>query len=331
MLILGADTSCDDTAFALLNNSEILSSVVYSHALLMEKYGGIVPEIASREHIKAVSLAFKDALGDFNLKSIDRFAVTNRPGLIGSLLIGLSFIKSLAFATKKPFSVIDHIEAHLYSPLLDSKVPEFPWIGLVVSGGHTELFKVEGLYSHNWLGGTLDDAAGEAFDKIGKLLGFPYPAGPKMDKFVYDNASSKDRKKYRFPRPIKDDFNFSFSGLKTAVLREVEKLKIITESEKLSLSASAEEAIVETLVHKAVNAAKHFGIKNIVITGGVACNRRLRELLPEAYYPKLEFCTDNAAMVANLAFIQNKSGKLKDASYTETVYCYSEKLTNASI
>lgn len=324
MRILGIDTSCDDTACALLDNERLVSSIVYSHTTIMKKYGGIVPEIASREHIKAITLAFKDALQGTNINDIDHFVVTNRPGLIGSLLIGVTFIKSIAFALKKPFSVIDHIEAHLYSPLLDQSSPPFPWIGLVVSGGHTELFKVEDIDRYTYLGGTLDDAAGEAFDKIGKLLGFTYPAGPEMNKFVKERATSKDRKKYRFPRPIKEDFNFSFSGLKTAVLREVEKKKEIKPNELVELSASAEEAIVETLVIKVKHATRFFDVKNIVITGGVACNTRLRELLPHAFYPQPKFCTDNAAMVVNLASLLYKIGKLKATPFTETAYSYSE-------
>ncbi|NDC25803.1 MAG: tRNA (adenosine(37)-N6)-threonylcarbamoyltransferase complex transferase subunit TsaD, partial [Proteobacteria bacterium] len=218
MRILAVDTSCDDSCAAILDTQswKLLAESVYSHTAPMKKFGGIVPEIASREHLKALPLAVEDCLkqSGLNLEDIDWFAVTNRPGLIGALLVGVSYIKALAFAVQKPFSVFNHIEAHLFTPLLATlegkESPAFPWTALVVSGGHTELFHVKNTLDFQWLGGTVDDAAGEAFDKVGKLLELPYPAGPLIDRWAREKATEEDRK-IPFPRSKIEGLQFSFS------------------------------------------------------------------------------------------------------------------------
>ncbi|MFM8269616.1 MAG: tRNA (adenosine(37)-N6)-threonylcarbamoyltransferase complex transferase subunit TsaD, partial [Pseudomonadota bacterium] len=289
------------------------------------KFGGIVPEIASREHLKALPLALDTCLtkASLSLSEIDWFAVTHRPGLIGALLVGVSYVKALAFATGKSFSVFNHIEAHLFSPLLvtleKQEAPPFPWTALVVSGGHTELFQVKDLLDYTWLGGTLDDAAGEAFDKIGKLVGLPYPAGPIIDKLVREKATEKD-KQLPFPRAKVEGTQFSFSGLKTAVALKVQKSNLENENEKISILASAQEAILESLCEKTRQARDQQSGSTIVVTGGVACNSHLREKLSEAHFPAPRHCTDNAAMVALLAGLYEKAGKLIPAPWTATAY-----------
>lgn len=327
MKILAVDTSCDDSCVAIIDtrNWAILSEVVFSHTAPMKKFGGIVPEIASREHLKALPRAVETCLAQANLSlsDIDWFGVTHRPGLIGALLVGVSYVKALAFATKKPFSVFNHIEAHLFSPLLATlekkEAPAFPWIALVVSGGHTELFRVDELLNYTWLGGTLDDAAGEAFDKVGKLVGLPYPAGPLIDKLVREKATEED-KKLPFPRAKVEGTQFSFSGLKTAVALKVQKSNLENEREKIAILASAQEAILDTLCEKTRLAASGIPGSRIVVTGGVACNSHLRERLSEAHFPVPKHCTDNAAMVALLAGLYEKAGKLKPAPWTATAF-----------
>jgi N6-L-threonylcarbamoyladenine synthase len=250
---------------------------------------------------------------------IDHLAVTNRPGLIGALLVGVSYTKALAFALGKPFSVLNHLEGHLYSAGLaeteGKSAPPFPWITLVVSGGHTELFRVESEKEYRWLGGTLDDAAGEAFDKVGKLLGMDYPAGPLIDRWVRENASDSDRRHFAFPRAKTEGYHFSFSGLKTAVHQQLSKLKDPTPQQKLALVASAQEAILDPLVEKISKARHELGVSQVVVTGGVACNSRLRQKLPEAYFPSPRHCTDNAAMIAWLACLQERNQTLQPAAW----------------
>jgi len=327
MKILAVDTSCDDSCVAIIDTQDwvILSESVFSHTEPMKKFGGIVPEIASREHLKALPLAVETSLkkAGLSLSDIDWFAVTHRPGLIGALLVGVSYVKALAFATGKPFSVFNHIEGHLFSPLLitleKQEGPAFPWTALVVSGGHTELFQVNGLLDYQWLGGTLDDAAGEAFDKVGKLVGLPYPAGPLIDRLVREKATEEDRK-IPFPRPKVEGNQFSFSGLKTAVALKVQKANLENEKEKIAIIASAQEAIVDTLCEKTRLAADQVPGSRIVVTGGVACNSHLREKLSEAHFPAPRHCTDNAAMVALLAGLYEKAGKLTPAPWTTTAH-----------
>ncbi len=327
MKILAVDTSCDDSCAAIIDTKawKLLSEKVISHLAPMQKFGGVVPEIASREHLKALPLAIESCLKEsgLTLQDIDWFGVTHRPGLIGSLLVGVSYVKALAFATQKPFSVLNHIEAHLFSPFLatleNEEVPSFPWVALVVSGGHTELFLVQSLTEYRWLGGTLDDAAGEAFDKVGKLLGLNYPAGPVIDSLTSEKAKESDRK-LPFPRSKVEGNHFSFSGLKTAVALFIQKTEAKTDAEKIKILASAQEAILDSLIEKTRAAASEIPEARIVVTGGVACNSRLRERLNEAYFPQKRHCTDNAAMVAVLAGLKEKCGTLERASWDVTAH-----------
>lgn len=326
MKILAVDTSCDESCAAIIDTTskKLLADVVHSHTSVMQKWGGVVPELASREHLKALPLAVQEACerANLGLSDIDWFTVSNQPGLIGALLVGVSYIKALSFALVRPFTVLNHIEAHLFSPLLgdleENPTPPFPWIALVVSGGHTELFHVKSALNYEWLGGTRDDAAGEAFDKTGKILGFPYPAGPQIDRWVKEKATDADRSAFAFPRADLDAYSFSYSGLKTAVLLESRKKSPLDEMTRLQLTASAQEAILEPLVKKLRTASKSLGIPNIVVTGGVACNSRLRQLLPEAYFPKFKHCTDNAAMVAVLSALYEKEDRLEPSPLTAT-------------
>lgn len=325
MFILAADTSCDDSCVSIIDTTtrKILGEVVLSHIQAMQRFGGIVPEIASREHLKALPLALEECLklAGLSLAQMDGFAVTHRPGLIGALLVGVSFIKSLAFRFQKPLYMLNHIEAHLYSPLL-GEAPPFPWLALVVSGGHTELFHVKDGGDFRHLGGTLDDAAGEAFDKTGKLLGFPYPAGPLMDKTAREYKEPLP--KNPFPIAKVDGFDFSFSGLKTAVSLYVQKNPPGTELEKAKQIAWAQEAILDQLVLKCNQALEAYPDCRLVITGGVACNSRLREKMPQAYFPLPKHCTDNASMVAVLAALKGQKGQLVPAELNATAHASGE-------
>jgi len=327
MKLLAIDTSCDESCASIIDTDKwrLLADVVHTHVDLMQKYGGIVPEVASREHLRGVPLAVGEALGRAGLRcqDLDWIAVTNRPGLIGALLVGVSYAKALAFALGKPFSVHNHIDGHLFSPLLgtlDGKTaPPYPWIALVVSGGHTEIFKVTGPLEFQWLGGTLDDAAGEAFDKVGKILGLAYPAGPLIDKGV-KGFTDAQRARFKFPRAKMEGLEFSFSGLKTAVALQVKKLGDLADEERWAVAAAAQEAIVDVLVDKIRLAQKLFDIPQVVVTGGVACNSRLRDRLPGAYFPSPRHCSDNSAMIALLAALQAKAGTLKTASWSTTAH-----------
>ncbi len=316
MKILALESSCDESCAAILDTAsgKLLANIVHSHVEATQKFGGIVPEVVSREHIKALPLAYLQALekAKMTAREIDWIVVTSRPGLIGSLLVGVSFAKGLAYALKKPYSTLDHIEAHLYSALLE-KAPPFPWIALVVSGGHTELFLVKSETEFEWLGGTLDDAAGEAFDKIGKLLGMGYPAGPAIDKIV-KNTKFEEGEPLSFPVARTEGYHFSFSGLKTSVSQYMKKKGIVNIP---SVARATQEAILDALITKIELAQKNFGVSQVVVSGGVACNHRLRERLPQAFFPSPRYCSDNASMVALLGWLKWKNGKLAEAPWNE--------------
>ncbi len=330
MKLLAVDTSCDESCAAIVDTErwQLLSDIVHSHVDSMRVFGGVVPEIASREHLKGLPLAVSEALRQANLKpqDLDWLTVTNRPGLIGALLVGVSFVKAFAYSIQKPFSVLNHIEAHLFSPWLcrfeGNEPPPFPWLTLVVSGGHSELFLVENTLQYRWLGGTLDDAAGEAFDKVGKLLGLPYPAGPVIDRWVGSQATDAQRKQFDFPRAKAKDYSFSFSGLKTAVSLQIKKLSPLDEPTRLAIAASSQEAILDALVAKLRESQKLLGVQQIMVTGGVACNSRLRAKLPDAYFPSPKHCTDNAAMVAVLSALYEKEGKLIPSQWSATAQAH---------
>ncbi len=321
MQILGIETSCDDTGAAvILDGRKILSNIVSSQVPIHQKYGGVVPELASRKHIESIVPIVTEALESARvaLKEIDGIAVTQGPGLVGSLLVGLSFAKSVAFATGLPFVGVNHIEAHLSAIFLEEKPPRFPFIGLVVSGGHTSLYRMDGFGKYVRLGQTRDDAAGEAFDKVAKLLGLGYPGGPIIDQL----SKTGNLKAVRFPRPVlsKNSLDFSFSGLKTAVVNYVKTHPPspggYLEDLVKDIVSSFQEAVVDVLVKKTVQAAQDQGLKRIVLSGGVAANQRLRQRMEEVsserklkiYLPSPSFCTDNAAMVGVVGYEYLKRG-----------------------
>ena len=321
MLVLAIETSCDDTGAAvILDGRKILSNIVSSQIAIHQKYGGVVPELASRRHIESIVPIVTEALetAKVTLRDIDGIAVTQGPGLVGSLLVGLSFAKSLAFATGLPFVGVNHIEAHLSAIFLEENPPRFPFIGLVVSGGHTSLFRVDGFGKYKRLGQTRDDAAGEAFDKVAKLLRLGYPGGPIIDEL----SKSGNPKAIRFPRASlgKNSLDFSFSGLKTAVVNYVksnpEPTRGYSEDLVRDIVSSFQEAVVDVLVKKTLQAAQQQGLRKVVLSGGVAANQHLREKIKEeasrekvkVYIPPPSFCTDNAAMVGVVGYEYLKRG-----------------------
>jgi len=307
MLLLAIETSCDETAAAVVRDGRtILSSVVASQIPVHAEYGGVVPEIASRKHLEMISPVISQALREASveLSSIEGIAVTRGPGLAGALLVGLSAAKALASARDIPFVGVHHIEGHLLAPLLEQQV-EFPFIALVVSGGHTHLYHVEGIGRYKTLGRTIDDAAGEAFDKSAKIMGLEYPGGAMIDAF----ARGGDASAVRLPRPMINDgtLNFSFSGLKTAILQHVAKNPVTLPSQALNdLCASLQGAICDVLSFKAEAALLQTGAKRLVLAGGVACNSGLRNRIKELsislgielHIPSPALCGDNAAMLA---------------------------------
>ncbi|ROL57035.1 tRNA (adenosine(37)-N6)-threonylcarbamoyltransferase complex transferase subunit TsaD [Bacteroidetes/Chlorobi group bacterium Naka2016] len=309
MTILGIETSCDETSAAVIKNHQTLSNVISSQTV-HNYFGGVVPEIASRIHIQIISKVVDDSLkqGNVTIEEVDGIAVTYQPGLIGSLVVGTNYAKGISLRFNKPLIPIDHIEGHIYSGFLEGEDLSFPFISLIVSGGHTSLFLVRSFVEYEMIGATRDDAAGEAFDKIGKLLGLGYPAGPKIDKL----SKMGNPNRFDFPRGLinSDDLDFSFSGLKTSVRYFLQKNypNDIPEQDLYDLCASIQEAIVEVLVIKSLKAISKYRLNNIVIAGGVSANSRLRELSTETFskfgvkviIPKMQYCMDNAAMIALL-------------------------------
>jgi N6-L-threonylcarbamoyladenine synthase len=306
--ILGIDTSCDDTSVAVVDDgTTILSNVVASQVEVHHQYGGVVPEIACRKHIEAIGPVYQAALAEAGvaLTGLDAIAVTRGPGLIGALLVGLSFAKSLAYAAGKPLIPINHLEGHICSAFLEASDLACPFVCLVVSGGHTELYDCEAPGTYRLLGQTRDDAAGEAFDKVSKLLGLGYPGGPVIDRLAHDG----DPKAIRFPRAYlsKDSLDFSFSGIKTAVLQYVRKHGA---SQVTDIAASFQQAVVDVLVDKTLAAAQQCASPRVVVTGGVAANSQLRRAMQQAcdeaglhlVIPHPRLCTDNGAMIAAAAW-----------------------------
>lgn len=308
MLVLGVESSCDETGLALYDTQRgLLAHALYSQVAMHEEYGGVVPELASRDHIRRAIPLLEEVLKRANVEraAIDAIAYTQGPGLAGALLVGASIACGLGLALDRPVLGIHHLEGHLLSPLLASDPPEFPFVALLISGGHTQLMRVDGVGQYTLLGETVDDAAGEAFDKSAKLLGLGYPGGPAISRL----AEFGDPGVYKLPRPMlhSKDLNFSFSGLKTAVLTVVKnQVTNICEQDKANIARSFVDAIVDVLVAKSQTALKQTGLKRLVIAGGVGANRQLREALNAAatkrrfrvFYPELEFCTDNGAMIA---------------------------------
>jgi N6-L-threonylcarbamoyladenine synthase len=308
MIVLGVESSCDETGLALYDTGRgLLAHALHSQVAMHEQYGGVVPELASRDHIRRALPLLQQVLNDAQLDrhAIDAIAYTQGPGLAGALLVGASVACGLGLALDKPVLGVHHLEGHLLSPLLASEPPEFPFVALLVSGGHTQLMRVDGVGRYTLLGETVDDAAGEAFDKSAKLLGLGYPGGPAISRL----AEFGDPGVYTLPRPMlhSKNLNFSFSGLKTAVLTLVKnRITNICEQDRANVARAFVDAIVEVLVAKCVAALKQTGLKRLVIAGGVGANRQLREALNAAaakkrfrvFYPELEFCTDNGAMIA---------------------------------
>jgi N6-L-threonylcarbamoyladenine synthase len=314
MKILGVESSCDDTAAAVLDGARVLANVVASQNEVHQKYGGVVPELASRSHIRNVLPVIHAALDQagVTLDEIDAVAATAGPGLVGSLLVGLSTAKAIAFARRLPFVAVNHLEGHLLSVLIDEDVA-FPYLALLVSGGHTSLYYAEELGRYRCLGATRDDAAGEAYDKVAKVMGLGFPGGPILDRM----ARRGDPRAIRFPRArLKQQpqqaaangkrFDFSFSGLKTAVWQHVRDRPIDSEQRAADVAASFQEAVVDMLLDNALAAAEHVGAQRLVIAGGVSANSRLRQRAQEdggahgvsVHVPPMRYCTDNAAMIA---------------------------------
>ncbi|MBI5236276.1 MAG: tRNA (adenosine(37)-N6)-threonylcarbamoyltransferase complex transferase subunit TsaD [Deltaproteobacteria bacterium] len=322
MLTLGIETSCDDTAASVVRDgSYALSSVVSSQDDIHSKYGGIVPELASRRHIEMIIPVVDEALirAGVALSDIDGLAVTEGPGLVGSILVGLNFAKSVAYAAKKPLAGVNHIAAHPLAAFLketpEADVPDFPFVALIASGGHTTLVRYDGFADYAILGSTLDDAAGEAFDKVAKLLGLGFPGGAIIDGL----AKAGDPRAFDFTRPYmgKTSLDFSFSGIKTAALEHVRAFKEeLTPDAVSGIAASFQEAVVDVLVVKAIRALERTGSNRLVVAGGVACNSRLRLRLQEAateadarlFMPAPRYCSDNAAMIAVMGFNQLQKG-----------------------
>jgi len=310
MLVLGIESSCDETGVALYEmgsdgTGTLLGHALHSQIAMHREYGGVVPELASRDHIRRTVPLLRLALADCGrtLEQVDAIAYTQGPGLAGALLVGAAFAEGLATALGKPTVPLHHLEGHLLSPLLSASPPRFPFVALLVSGGHTQIMRVSGVGQYELLGETLDDAAGEAFDKTAKLLGLGYPGGPALARLAEGGKPGA----VVFPRPMlhSGDLDFSFSGLKTAVLTYV-RGKELDEQARADVCRGIQDAIVDVLVTKALAAVKKTGMQQLVVAGGVGANRELRQRLNakavkariQVYYPELEFCTDNGAMIA---------------------------------
>ena len=325
MRILGIETSCDETGVAIYDEEKgLIANQLHTQIALHADYGGVVPELASRDHIRKLAPLLQAALQEANLtaKDIDGVAYTSGPGLVGALLVGSTVARSLAYAWNIPAIGVHHMEGHLLAPMLEENPPHFPFVALLVSGGHTQLVRVDGVGRYELLGESIDDAAGEAFDKTAKLLGLDYPGGAALARL----ASNGTPNRFAFPRPMTDrpGLDFSFSGLKTfaantfhQVMQEEGEL---TEQSKADIAYAFQEAVVDTLAIKCKRALKQTGLKRLVIAGGVSANKQLRQTLAElmqqlggeVFYPQPQFCTDNGAMIAYAGFLRLKQGQQQD-------------------
>jgi N6-L-threonylcarbamoyladenine synthase len=326
MRVLGIESSCDETGLAVYDTDRgLLAHALHSQAAMHQAYGGVVPELASRDHVRRLVPLADQVLSAAGLtrRDLDGIAYTEGPGLIGALLTGATFAKTLAWSLQIPALGVHHLEGHLLAPLLESPPPAFPFVALIVSGGHSLLMDVAGVGRYRQLGDTLDDAAGEAFDKTAKLLGLGYPGGPELARL----AESGDPTAYRFARPLTDraTLDFSFSGLKTQVLLAVRKLGEDT-ARHADIARGFEEAVVDTLVWKCRRALEQTGSKRLVVAGGVGANRRLRERLQaavhalgaEVYFPRPAFCTDNGAMIALAGALRLLAGEREGSAVRAT-------------
>ncbi len=318
MRILGIETSCDETGIAIYDSENgLLSNQLHSQARLHQAYGGVVPELASRDHIRRIAPLLEAALQEAGLEpgGIDGVAYTAGPGLIGALLVGAGVGRSLAYAWGVPAVAVHHMEAHLLAVNLEADRPDYPFLALLVSGGHTQLLEVRAAGDYTMLGESLDDAAGEAFDKTAKLLGLGYPGGPLLSALAERGRAGK----YTFPRPMTDrpGLDFSFSGLKTAVALVAGELEEGDEQARADVARAFVEAVVDTLAIKCGRAVKQTGINRLVAAGGVSANRQLREKLKamadetagRVFYPRPEFCTDNGAMIAYTGYVKISAGR----------------------
>ena len=304
MLVLGIESSCDETGVALYDTEKgLLAEALHSQVDLHAVYGGVVPEIASRDHVRMLLPLIQQVMSEAGIDKPDAIAYTAGPGLVGALMVGGGMANGLGLSWGCPVIPVHHMEGHLLAPMLEDEPPEFPFLALLVSGGHSMLIAVETLGDYRVLGTTLDDAVGEAFDKTAKLLGLGYPGGPALAALAEDGDDSA----FDLPRPMlnKPNFDFSFSGLKTAVMLEVRKAEAAgrLEENRADLAASFQRAAVDTLIGKSIKAARAEGLNRIVVAGGVGANRLLRKEMAErfdgeVYYPRLAFCTDNGAMIA---------------------------------
>lgn len=320
MLILGIESSCDETGIALYSTDAggtLLAHALHTQILMHQAYGGVVPELASRDHIRRTVPLLRKVLADSgrSLAEVNAVAYTQGPGLAGALLVGAAFAEGLATALGIPTVPVHHLEGHLLSPLLSSNPPHFPFIALLVSGGHSQLMHVTGVGQYQLLGETLDDAAGEAFDKTAKLLGLPYPGGSALADLAEHGLPDA----VKLPRPMlhSGDLDFSFSGLKTAVLTKVREMGSPDDQQRANIARGFQDAIVEVLVRKSMRAVSESGLRQLVVAGGVGANRELRRQLDgqatkkgiAVFYPELEFCTDNGAMIALAGALRFQAGR----------------------
>lgn len=327
MRVLGIETSCDETGVAIYDEEKgLVANQLYTQIALHADYGGVVPELASRDHIRKTAPLIQTALAEANLKpeDIDGIAYTSGPGLVGALLVGSTIARSLAYAWNVPAIGVHHMEGHLLAPMLEDNPPEFPFVALLVSGGHTQLVRVDGVGQYVLLGESIDDAAGEAFDKTAKLLGLDYPGGAALARL----AEKGDPKRFTFPRPMTDrpGLDFSFSGLKTfaanTITQAIKEEGELTEQTKADIAYAFQQAVVDTLAIKCRRALKETGFKRLVIAGGVSANKQLRhdlaqlmqQLKGEVFYPQPQFCTDNGAMIAYTGFLRLKQGERQSLS-----------------
>jgi N6-L-threonylcarbamoyladenine synthase len=324
MLILGIETSCDETGIALYDsNKGLLGHTLHSQIDLHAEYGGVVPELASRDHIRYIIPLINQLLNKTSIKkkAINAIAYTAGPGLSGALLVGSTVGESLSFALGIPSIPVHHLEGHLLAPMLEDTKPVFPFLALLVSGGHTQIIHVKHIGQYEIVGDTLDDAAGEAFDKTAQLLGLGYPGGAALSKLA-----ESGKPKYNLPKPMlhSKDFDFSFSGLKTAVLTLVKKQPELTDTIKANIAASFQESITEVLIYKTLKAMDSLNLNQIVVSGGVGANKQLREKLTNSsqknnfqlFFPSLEFCTDNGAMIALAGYLRYSLSEKKDYRFT---------------
>ena len=324
MLILGIETSCDETGIALYDsNKGLLGHTLHSQIDLHAEYGGVVPELASRDHIRYIIPLINQLLNKTSIakEAINAIAYTAGPGLSGALLVGSTVAESLSFALGIPSIPVHHLEGHLLAPMLEDTKPVFPFLALLVSGGHTQIIHVKQIGQYDIVGDTLDDAAGEAFDKTAQLLGLGYPGGAALSKLA-----ESGKPKYDLPKPMmhSKNFDFSFSGLKTAVLTLVKKQPELTDSIKANIAASFQESITEVLIYKTLKAMDSLNLNQIVVSGGVGANKQLREKLTKSsqednfqlFFPSLEFCTDNGAMIALAGYLRYALSEKKDYRFT---------------